>query len=64
MSAAEISAALAHADWAWGYHHMMSRQAREEMDSLLVALKHPLAEQPGTNESRFRQLHAQGFRFL
>lgn len=38
---------------AWTYDHM-SRADRAAFDEHLVAVKHPLAYQPGTNEERFR----------
>ncbi len=40
----------------WQWFHCMSKSDRDTMDRELIAAKHPLAFEPGTQESRFRAL--------
>ncbi len=64
MTAAEaINDALRYYDPAWAYHHMLHPKQRQHMDELLVARRHPLAFEAGTNEGRFRALHRERFQF-
>lgn len=58
-----LNVALRNPDVAWAYHHVLTPHDKAEMDRLLVEIKHPLAYLAGSNESRFRTLHAVGFRF-
>lgn len=58
-----LNDALRYYDPAWAYHHMLHQKTRAYMDELLVEIKHPLSFEAGTNEQRFRTLHAQRFQF-
>lgn len=58
-----LNVALRNPDVVWAYHHVLTPHDRKEMDRLLVEIKHPLAYLAGTNESRFRTLHATKFQF-
>ena len=49
-----VNDAVRRNDWAWVYFHGMLPRDREAFDAYLVAIKHPLAFEAGTNESRFR----------
>ena len=40
----------------WEYHRCLTASERDEIDRWLVRTKHPLAFEPGTQESRFRRL--------
>lgn len=41
-------------DGQWYFHMAMSQADRDAFDAHLVAIKHPLAYEPGTQEQRFR----------
>lgn len=58
-----LNSALKYYDASWAYFHMLHPKTREYMDELLLERQHPLAFQAGTNEQRFRALHAAKFRF-
>lgn len=59
----ELNFALSYDDPSWAYFHVLNETMRNEMDKLLVSRKHPLAFLPGTQEDRFRKLHAERFQF-
>lgn len=54
---------LSYPDVNWAYFHMMHPKTRDELDKALTEIQHPLAYEAGTNESRFKKLHASKFRF-